>query len=166
MRSVARQNNLIFGKDIVTWPYFPAENFKLDYCMRNSLFLSNISVFMNDHFLHNPNETQNTVFFQSAYYCMNLILCFLYSRTKAMHTMPPDPGYILMYNSTQYGYTAELVKSLNQAIFEIKANLTNITEIESSFLDLYTRAYPYKFRISVYDVVASNGATWFFLPPV
>jgi len=101
------------------------------------------------HFLEYQNTTQNGIFFTPAY------------NASYRNTMPSDPGYILFYNSTNTeDYLKPIIKSLNEAILDIKMG------INSSRIDFTTSPFPSRFRIAVYDVVASNGAIWFYLPPM
>lgn len=86
--------------------------------------------------------------------------------------MPPDPGYHVFYNSTAPNtFILETTKALGEAILSTKVNKTisfdvSVCSLSFASTDSQKRDYPYTNRINTYDVVAANGATWFFVPPV
>jgi len=137
MRTVALDNGLDFDKD------FQVMGSGVDPKADNATLYN--------YMLDNPNTTQTIIVFQSAY--------------LSRFNIPPSPGYILFYNSTdpereQSSPAYAFMTSLDGAIFSKVAG-RNVT------MNVQTRAYPKaKTRISQYDIVASDGGVWFYIPPM
>lgn len=145
MREVARRNHLHFETDFTPYhPLFPPPpTWPLGYPYYITLFE------MFDNFLHHENITQLGILFKSAF-----------DPKWNGSVVPPDPGYHVFYNSTAPNtFIMETTKSLAEAILSVKLN-------RSITYDITKKDYPYTNRINTYDVVAANGATWFFVPPM
>jgi len=147
MRTVALDNSLDFDRDFVA---MQAPGSSLNFFADNSTIYNYI--------IDNPNTTQIAIIFQSAY---------SFTGGTPNPKIPPEPGYILFYNVTEAksnnndSPAIHFVKSLDRAILLQQSNLTNVT------LDVNYRSYPRaKTRISQYDVVASDGGVWFYVPPM
>eukprot|EP01128_Nolandella_sp_AFSM9_P010418 TRINITY_DN7197_c0_g1_i1.p1 TRINITY_DN7197_c0_g1~~TRINITY_DN7197_c0_g1_i1.p1 ORF type:complete len:1837 (-),score=357.54 TRINITY_DN7197_c0_g1_i1:66-5192(-) len=136
---------------------------KLDFEKDFKLYVNGNCTFFCDEFLvewksmvdwidHNRNVTQNAFIFPAAY-----------ENAWKGGELPPDPGFVLLYNHSRVEpFVEELQRSVEESIFSQKANVT----MDEAKFDIQTVKFPYKQRISQYDVVAANGAVWFFLPPM
>lgn len=79
-----------------------------------------------------------------------------------------QPGYILFYNTTEakdhfwQNPAVEFARSLDRAILNMQGGFAkNIT------YDVSARPFPRaKSRIAEFDVVASDGGVWFYIPPM
>lgn len=116
------------------------------------------NVTITDYILARPNATQNVIVFQSAYYPPELA-----------QDLANVTAYTIMYNDTINRYpffgddhTMELKRALDAAIMQQQA-------VPGARVDLSVgwRKFPTPLpRVYGYDVVASDGAVWFYLPPM
>jgi hypothetical protein len=139
MQDVAVLNQLEFGVDVV--PLAGSSG-------NSTIYADNAT--LTDGFVNNPNSTQLAVLFQTAY--------FLPSHGT---DLPPIVGYTIYNNATKDNLAVlsmPLEQSLQNAILTRRAGRP--VEVKTQW-KMFPRAV---LRVEGYDVVAANGAQWFFVP--
>jgi len=106
-----------------------------------------------DHIVNNQNSTQNALIFTSAYL----------NNGKE----PNNIGYLLFYNSSysnNHGYYSpaiQVMKSIDEVILQMK------TKNPNAKIEINAANYPRTaMREAGFDIVAANGAVWFYVPPM
>eukprot|EP01116_Phalansterium_solitarium_P019773 TRINITY_DN564_c0_g2_i1.p1 TRINITY_DN564_c0_g2~~TRINITY_DN564_c0_g2_i1.p1 ORF type:complete len:1819 (+),score=747.59 TRINITY_DN564_c0_g2_i1:87-5543(+) len=102
---------------------------------------------MSNYIAQHQNATQNALLFTSAYVI------------RPPGKLPTEPGYLLMYNSTaDESFATQLMAALDEVILSMQANRTVTFTVQKTS---FPKA---KYRVTGYDVVASDGGVWFYVP--
>lgn len=149
LQEVARRSFLDFNSTFVLWqpsrPPLPLPDWAKYYYYYYDMmkYLGN-----------NQNTTKIAMLFKSAF-----------NADWRGDVMPPDPGYNIWYNSTakvdgiEQSDVHQTVKAISESILALKSGM-------DVHFNISTRDYPSIFRINAIDIIATNGATWFFVPPM
>jgi hypothetical protein len=114
-----------------------------------------------------PNKTQNAVIFPAAYFYPDAVVRASTEDTAWRQRVPPELGYILSYNlstslegqTIQPDFLLEAKLALDAAILRARSGLP------SAGMAVSWRHFPQiPSRLSVYNVMASDGGVWLYLP--